>query len=140
MRTALLLLVVAAAACGDSDASKSGQAAASTPADPVLAAWKKAGLSVGAFSAVDGAAYGGGDCYAGQVNNIDAVVCQYASPELAVAAEPKGREAVAGFTGAAISNGRLLLVVSDPRKADPEGRAINLVTLAFEGRKPKEAR
>jgi hypothetical protein len=140
MRTALLLFVLAAAACGDSDASKSGEAAKATPADPVLAAWKKAGLTVGAFTSADGAAYGGGDCYAGQVNNLDAVVCQYATPELAVAAEPKGREAVAGFTGAAISNGRLLLVVSDPRKADPEGRAINQATLVFEGKQPKKAK
>ena len=134
-----LLLLLLLAACENSSAGKSGEAAKSSPADPVLAGWKKAGLTVSAFDAADGKTYAGGDCYAGQVNGVDAVICQYATPEAAAAAQPAGQDAIAGFTGASIANGKLLLVVADRRSADPEGRTINQATLLFEGKQPKKA-
>lgn len=134
MRTTVLVLIaaLAAAACGDD--GKGAPPSTVGGVDGVLEAWKKAGLTVSAFDAADGAKYAGGDCKAGQVNGIDAVLCTYASPELAKAAEPKGLEVVGEATGSSIAEGRVLLVVADRRKADPEGRTINQTTKVFRGR------
>jgi hypothetical protein len=108
--------------------------AASGGAPAVVDAWKKAGLTVGAMDAVDGAKYGGGECKAGQVSGVDAVLCTYPTAEAAKTAEAKGLEAVGEATGSAIAQGKVLLVVADRRKADPEGRTINQMTKLFRGK------
>jgi hypothetical protein len=123
----VLVLVVAAAACSDEGASAAGGA------DRVIAAWKKAGLTPTAFDAADGARYGGGTCRAGQVNGVDVVLCAYPSAEEASAAAAAGLETIGETTGSAISQGSMLLVVADRRKADPEGRTINQLTKIFRG-------
>lgn len=135
MRTTILVLAAALAAAGCDEGDGKGAPPATVGGiDAVLDGWKKAGLTVSAFDAADGAKYGGGDCRAGQVNGIDAVLCTYASPELAKAAEAKGLEVVGEATGSAIAEGRTLLVVADRRKVDPEGRTINSATKVFRGR------
>jgi hypothetical protein len=135
MRTTILVLAaaLAAAGCEKSD-GKGAPPATMGGVDAVLDAWKQAGLTVGVFDPADGAKYGGGECRAGQVNGIDAVLCHYASPELAKAAEAKGLEAVGEATGSSIAEGRVLLLVADRRKVDPEGRTINQTTKVFRGR------
>ena len=134
-----LLLLVAACDKGDADKKAAGTAAAAAPSapdvQPVLDAWKGAGLTVTAFTTADGAPYAGGACQAGQVNGVDAVVCEYGTADAAKAAEDKGRAAIGLTTGAAISHDKLLLVIADRRKADPEGRTINQATQVFLGKK-----
>jgi hypothetical protein len=134
MRISILMVVAALAAAGCEDDGKGAPPGKLGGVDGVLDAWKKAGLTVSAFDAADGAKYGGGDCRAGQVNGIDAVLCLYASSELATAAQPKGLEAVGDATGSALAEGRVLLVVVDRRKVDPEGRTLNQATKVFRGR------
>jgi hypothetical protein len=134
MRTISLLIAAALAAAGCSEEGTAAPPANLGGVDAVLDAWKKAGLTVSAFTDADGAKYGGGECKSGQVNGIDAVLCSYASPELATAAQPKGQDAIGDTTGSSIAEGRVLLVVADRRKADPEGRTINTATKVFRGR------
>ncbi len=150
MRSACLLLLVAVACSKaeskSADGSASGApssgngsgaaaaAASSAAIDAVLDSWKKSGLTVTAFDVADGSKYGGGACRAGQLNGVDATVCELASPEAAKAAEPKGLDAIGATTGASIAHGALLLVIADRRKADPEGRTINIATRLFEGK------
>ena|SRR5688572_12613409 len=135
MRIPILMFAAALAAAGCEENDGKGPPPSTLGGvDGVLDAWKKAGLTVSAFENTDGAKYGGGDCRAGQINGIDAVLCLYASPELATAAQPKGLDAVGDATGSAIAEGKVLLVVVDRRKVDPEGRTINQATKAFRGR------
>jgi len=129
----LIAAALAAAACDDGD-GKGAAPSTTGGVDGVIDAWKKAGLTVGKFDAADGAKYGGGECKAGLVNSIEAVLCTYASPELAKAAEPKGLATIGEATGSSLAEGRVLLVVVDRRKADPEGRTINQATKIFRGR------
>jgi hypothetical protein len=130
-----LLVLLALAACEEEKKDGAGAPAKSDAAGVVVDAWKEGGLTVTAFTAADGEAYGGGDCRAGQVNGVDAVLCLYATEELARGAEPKGLEQVGAATGTALTKGEVLLVMVDRKKADPEGRTINTATKIFIGKK-----
>lgn len=130
-RTIVVLAVALAAASCDKGESSSP---ASGGTNAVLDAWKKIGLTVGAFDKADAAKYGGGDCRAGTVSGVETVLCTFKTPEEAEAARAKGLEAVGGATGAAIATGSMLLVVADRAKADPSGRTINQMTKVFRGR------
>lgn len=130
MRAALAIaLALVAGACEEGKTP-----AAAKGVDGVVAAWRSAGMTVTAFSPADGARYGKGECKAGQVNGVDAVLCSYKSPEEAKAAQPAALATVGETTGAALAEGSVLMVVADRRKADPEGRTINQATKVFRGR------
>lgn len=130
---AMLIPFLLLAACDKGD----GKANASPPptgASAVVAKWRDAGLQVTALDPADGDQYGGGSCQSGQVNNVDIVLCTYASDEAASAAESVGLASVGLATGAALVSGKLMLVIADRRKSDPEGRTINQATRLFRGR------
>jgi hypothetical protein len=128
----LILVAMLLAACDHAD-SKSG---ADRP-DPVVEAWKKAGLTVTALTSADGTAYGSKECKAGQVNGVDVVLCSYADATAAKGAEAKGFEQVGENTGTALSHDGRMLVIADRRKADPEGRTIDQATKLFIGKDPR---
>jgi hypothetical protein len=118
----LVLIAIVAAAC--SKANKGP-----TSRDGVIAAWKKGGLEPSAFTAVQQPDLGK-DCASGTVNKLDVLVCTYATPELAKAAEDAGLKWVGDTTGASRAQGETLIVVADHKKADPNGKTINqIVTL-----------
>lgn len=124
------------AACDKADSTASAAATKSTPANAagLIERWREAGLQVSAFDPADGDKYGGGECKAGQVNGVDAVICLYASPEAATEAQAAGLAAVGPATGASLVVGKQLLVIADRRASDPEGRTINQATRIFRGR------
>jgi hypothetical protein len=130
-RTLVVAALLLLAACSKEEKQSP---AASGGAPAVVDAWKKAGLTVGTMDTVDGAKYGGGECKAGQVSGVDTVLCTYPTAEAAKTAEAAGLEAVGEATGSAIAQGKVLLVVADRRKADPEGRTINQMTKLFRGK------
>jgi hypothetical protein len=109
-------------------------AAAGPGVDALMKSWGDAKLQVSAFAPVDGKAYAGGTCQAGTVSGVDTVLCSYPDAKAAKAAEAAGLAAIGETTGSSLSRDNLLLVVSDPRKADPSGRTINAVTKSFLGR------
>lgn len=131
VRTIVVLAAALAAAACDKGETASPAAGGTTA---VLDAWKKLGLTVGAFEKADAAKYGGGDCRAGTVSGIDTVLCTFKTPEEAEAAQAKGLAAVGDTTGASVASGSMLLVVADRGKADPSGRTINQMTKVFRGR------
>ncbi len=132
MRIALIALLLCVG-CEKENSAKAAPKPLSSE-DALFTKWREAGLEVSTFDVADGAKYGGGDCKAGQVNGVDAVVCTFETPEAATAAHAKGLEAVGLATGSALVAGSLMLVVVDRRKADPEGRTINQATKIFRGR------
>jgi hypothetical protein len=127
-RAALLLLALALAACSKDAKSNPGTGKAE---DAMVAAWKKAGLDVSAFTDVDGKKYAAQACRGGTVGGVDVVLCSYDTGEDAKAAEDPGLAGVGDATGAALAHGSRLLVVADRRKADPTGRSIDAITRAF---------
>jgi hypothetical protein len=121
------------AGCGEDQAQASGKGPA--PDDEALiAAWKKAGLEVSAFTTADAAPYSAQACRAGTVGGIDVTVCSYDTGEDAAAAQDPTLallEKTGAPTASAIPRGKSLLIVSDKRKADPSGRTIQAITSAF---------
>ncbi|HEY1816640.1 MAG TPA: hypothetical protein VGG74_30040 [Kofleriaceae bacterium] len=118
-RLALIALLVA---CGKASPP------APTSRDALIAAWKQAGLTVSSFAATQSAI--GKDCQAGTVNKLDVLVCSYASPDDAKAAESGGLQWVGDTTGAAQAHGAILIAVADRHKADPNGKTINQILKA----------
>jgi hypothetical protein len=119
----VLLVVLVAAACGkSSEPSGAGSAAPATPRDAVVAAWKADKLAPQLAAAQVSV---GKDCQAGAVEQLDVLVCNFATPAEAKAAEAAGNAWVGAATGASQAHGAALIVIADRKKADPNGRTIN---------------
>jgi hypothetical protein len=129
MRPITLALAVAAAfswgGCESETASRS------TTIEGAVAAWKAAGLPRVELDADEAPKLSGGDCRGGAMEGLELALCEYASPEAAREATEAGLKAVGAATGAALANGRLLLIVADRDGADPDGKRINTLTRAF---------
>ena len=109
---------LALAACG-----KGGDAAKGGPRDAVIEAWKADKLTPSplAPATVPFAK----DCQTTSVESVDVLLCNFASPAEAKAAEEPGLAWVGTVTGASQARGAALIVVADRKKADPNGRTIN---------------
>lgn len=119
-----ILLMVLVAGCGKADDAKpAGAAAGSAPADPVIEAWKTAKLSPSALTPATVAF--GKDCQSGTIEGLDLLLCHFATPAEAKAAEDQGYAWVGQATGASQAHGPALVVLADRRKVDPSGRTIN---------------
>lgn len=123
MRAAWLILALAACGKGDQGVGQSA----------LLADLGKAGLTVSAFS-LDKSGAIGKDCNVGTVSGVEVVICTFAKPEEAAAAEDKALEWVGAATGAALVRGNVTLAAADRAKVDPSGRTLNVITKAFRGR------
>jgi len=119
-RAAVLLVVVAAC----SKAGPSGP----TSREALMAAWKQAGLNPAGFVVTNSPI--GKDCQLGTVNQLDVMVCSFATPDEAKAAQPAGLKWVGDTTGAAQAHGAILIAVADRKKSDPTGKTINQVLKA----------
>jgi hypothetical protein len=120
MRTIAVLAIVAA--CG-----KAGPAEPSSR-DALIAAWKQAGMTPAEFKPTQSPI--GKDCQLGAVNNVDVMVCSFASPDDANAAQNAALQWVGDTTGAAQAHGALIIAVADRKKADPSGKTINAILKA----------
>ncbi len=125
MRMRWMICALALAACGKADDKKpdgAPAAAAAGPRDTVVAAWKSAQLVP--VLAPASVAFGK-DCQGGTLEGLDLVVCSFASPAEAKAAEDPALAWIGGATGAAQAHGAALIVIADRKKADPNGKTIN---------------
>lgn len=121
----ILVCMIALAACGKADDKKpddKAAAPAASPRDGVVAAWKAAQLVPTLAPAT--VAFGK-DCQSGTLDGLDLVVCNYASPAEAKAAEDPALAWIGGVTGSAQAHGSALIVIADRKKADPSGKTIN---------------
>lgn len=137
---ALAALALAALAACSKDDGASGDVkavAAGGPGarDAVIEAWKKGGLQPSAMTPATVAF--GKDCQSGTVSNVDVLVCAYATPAEAKAAEAAGFEWVGGTTGTAVVSGAVLVAIADRRKADLNGKTINQL-MKLVPREPKK--
>ncbi|HET7501175.1 MAG TPA: hypothetical protein VFK02_09235 [Kofleriaceae bacterium] len=115
------VLGLAGIACG----SKSGDSdkPASGPRDAVIEAWKSAKLAPSALTPAT--VVFGKDCQTGTVEGVDVLVCNFATPAEAKAAEEPGLTWVGQATGSSQAHGSALVVLADRKKSDPSGRTIN---------------
>jgi hypothetical protein len=111
-------------ACGKGD---------SGPTADLVSAWQSAGLEPTAFQPTD-ARGTGGTCRAGKVKGIDAMVCELDDADKAKRAEPAGTALIGDATGAALSQGKLLLVLADRGHTDPNGKTIKEISRVFRNR------
>ena len=118
MRRALLIALVVAC----------GKPAAPSSRDALVAAWKQAGLQPGEFKPAPSPI--GKDCQLGAVNNVDVMVCSFATDDEAKAAQNAALQWVGDTTGAAQAHGPLVIAVADRKKADPSGKTINQILTA----------
>jgi hypothetical protein len=102
------------AACGNGSAAR----------DHVIAAWKSAGLAPSAFTPAKDSPVGK-DCAIGTVNNVEVLVCTFASADEAKAAQDAGLKWVGDTTGIAQAKGAVLIAAADRKKADPTGSTLN---------------
>lgn len=116
-RLAFLVAALAAAACGKGGDKPAG------PRDAVIAAWTADQLTPPAMAPAKVAF--GADCQSGTVENLDVLVCSFASPAEAKAAEDRALSWIGSVTGAAQAHGSALIVLADRKKTDPNGRMIN---------------
>jgi hypothetical protein len=114
----LVVVMLALAAC-----SKSGGDQPASPRDAVIAAWKTDKLTPSALAPATVAF--GKDCQTGTIENLDVLLCSFASPAEAKAAEDQGLGWIGSVTGASQAHGSVLIVIADRKKADPNGRTIN---------------
>jgi hypothetical protein len=112
------LLFLALVAC-----SKSGGDEPAGGRDAVLEAWKADKLTPSAMTPATVAF--GKDCQTGTVEGLDVLLCSFASPVEAKAAEDAGLAWVGEATGASQARGRALIVLADRHKSDPNGHTIN---------------
>lgn len=115
---AIVVAAVAGAGCGKGDGGKPAG-----PRDAVLDAWKAEKIEpTGLAPATVAFAK---DCQAGAVQSIDVLICNFATPADAKAAEDPALGWIGAATGAAQARGAALVVLADRKKADPNGRLIN---------------
>ena len=100
--------------------------------EQVSQAFTAAGLQPSQFAPTDATRFNASRCYAGRIDGIDAIVCEYATPEaLAVGKQAGEQWAASAPTAAVLGNGRTLLALADRARTDPNGRTIHKITRTF---------
>ena len=123
MRLIAALVMVLAVACDKGEGAAALAAGGPAAREALLDAWKQGGLEPSAMTPATITA--GKDCQSGTVGGVDVVVCVYATPAEAKAAETAGLDWVGPATGMSQASGAVLIAAADRRKSDPNGRTIN---------------
>lgn len=96
------------------------------------AALEASGLSVQNLEDRKGLIPGADACQQGEIDGLDAAICEFSDETEAKAAESKGQAWIASArTGAAVASGRVLLVLADRNEADISGKRIDAIVKAF---------
>jgi len=119
MRRIVIIGMLSLVACGKGDGDKGAGGAR----DAVINAWKAEKLTVSALTPAT--VTFAKDCQGGTVEGVDLLLCNFASPAEAKAAEDQGLTWVSGATGTSQARGAALVVLADRKKTDPSGRTIN---------------
>jgi hypothetical protein len=95
-------------------------------------AFAAAGLAPQNFAPTDATYFHAARCYAGLINGVDAVVCEYGTPDALALGKQAGEQwAASAGTAAVLGNGRTLLALADRAHSDPNGRTIHKITRTF---------
>jgi hypothetical protein len=95
-------------------------------------AFAAAGLAPQNFAPTDAARFHAARCFAGQIDGVDALVCEYGSPDALALGKRAGEQwAATAPTATVLGNGRTLLALADRAHSDPNGRTIHKITRTF---------
>jgi hypothetical protein len=126
MRSAAVLLVLAAACGKGDDKNPNAGPTGGGARDAVVDAWKKGGLDVSELKPAQVAV--GKDCATGTVAKLEVLVCTFASADEAKTAQDLGLQWVGDSpAGMSQAKGSLVIAVADRHKADPNGKTINQI-------------
>ena len=125
----LITLALAVAGCHKKPAGPSGN----VRIESVSEAFVAAGLTPQSFAATDARRFNAQRCFAGAVDGLDTVVCEYGSPDALSMGKCAGEAwAASAGTASVLGNGRALLAVADRQHSDPNGRVMHKITQAFQ--------
>jgi len=124
-----LALLALAVGCGDDESSGTGASV-----KEVLTAWSEAGFDIEALKPLEEHGFGKATCRQGPIDGVETTLCLYENEGAASVERSAGLAKVGEATGAALVRGRMMLVVADRDKADPDGKTINKLTRIFLGR------
>lgn len=129
LRCALgLALAITAVGCGDDE-----PATGASPRE-VFASWTEAGFDLKDLVPIEEHDFGKAVCRHGPVSGVEVTICLYENDGAASVARSGGLAKVGNATGSALVRGRMMLVIADREKADPDGKTINKLTRIFLGR------
>jgi hypothetical protein len=95
-------------------------------------AFVSAGFKLDSFHAVDPGRFSAQKCAGGTLDGVEAVVCEFGSPQAVALGKKAGEDWVAqAATGAVLANGNTLLAIADRARSDPNGKTIHKVTQAY---------
>jgi len=127
-RALSIAVIACAVGCGDEAPPPA------KTAGEVLARWQESGLEVTGLQPLEEHDLGKATCRHGPVAGVETTLCLYETEGAAAVATSAGLAMVGNTTGAALVRGRMLLVVADRGKTDPDGKTINRLTKIFLGR------
>jgi len=95
-----------------------------------------AGFKLDSFHPVDPTRLSAQSCVAGLLDGVDAMVCEYGSPQAEALGKKAGEDWIAqATTGTVLINGNTLLALADRSHADPNGKTIHKITRAYRATK-----
>jgi hypothetical protein len=95
-------------------------------------AFASAGLQLNGFTNADAHRFAAQRCLAGQLDGVDAVVCEYRTPVEVTAGKQAGEAWAANATTAVVlGNGRTVLALADRARVDPHGKTIHKISQIY---------
>jgi hypothetical protein len=100
--------------------------------EQISEAFASAGLTPQNFAPTDAGRFHAARCYLGLIDGVEALVCEYGSPDaLAIGKQAGEQWASSAPTAAVLGNGRTLLALADRAHSDPNGKTIHKITRTF---------
>jgi hypothetical protein len=91
-----------------------------------------AGFKLDTFRPADPAKFSAQQCAAGTLGGVEAVVCEYSSPQASALGKKAAEDWIAqAVTGTVLANGSTLLALADRSKVDPNGKTIHKISQAY---------
>jgi hypothetical protein len=128
MNRIYMVFVLGALALGACKKSSGGDIKLKQINDALIAA----GFKLDTFHPADARTFSAQSCAAGTLNGVDAVVCEYSSPQATALGKKAGEDWVAqAMTGTVLANGSTMLALADRGRVDPNGKTIHKISQAY---------
>jgi hypothetical protein len=95
-----------------------------------------AGFKLDNFRPADPGRFSAQSCAAGTIDGVDALVCEYGSPQAQALGYKAGEDWIAqATTGTVLKNGMTTIALADRGRADPNGKTIHKITQTYRSTK-----
>jgi hypothetical protein len=91
-----------------------------------------AGFKLDNFRPAEPSRFSAQSCAAGTIEGVDALVCEYNSPQAQTLGKKAAEDWIAqATTGTVLQNGMTLIALADRGRADPNGKTIHKITKTY---------